>query len=368
LHVILYTEFLGEMKLDFISDNYNSVFVWAFAVACFSIVALRPIAANIGLVDKPNARKKHLGDVPLIGGISIYFTVMVVCQVFLPQSQLINLYLISCSFMVLIGALDDFYDVSAKLRLLAQFLIASILVMGAGLSLDNMGDLFGFGVVNLGYLGIPITLLAVATAINAFNMTDGIDGLVAVLGIVTFSSLCVLFVWAQNSSLYIISAIFVAALSAFLLFNLGGLRRVFGKVFMGDAGSMMIGLSVVWLLVLGTQNGHPGFRPVTALWIIAIPLMDMFAVMHRRIKKGKSPLSADRDHLHHIFMRFGHSSQKALFTIGLLASVFAGVGIAGEYYQVSESLMLFSFIGLFILYDYIFLHIWKISRVFRPKF
>ena len=351
--------------MDFVSEMFNSVFIWAFAVACITIVGLRPIAANIGLVDKPNARKKHLGDVPLIGGIAIYFTVMIVCQIFLPKSQLINLYLISCSFMVLIGALDDFYDVSAKPRLLAQFLIASILVMGAELSLDNMGDLFGFGIVQLGYFGIPITLLAVATAINAFNMTDGIDGLVAVLGIVTFSSLCILFVWAQNSHLFIISAIFVAALSAFLLFNLGGLRRLFGKVFMGDAGSMMIGLSVVWLLVLGTQNGQQGFRPVTALWIIAIPLMDMFAVMHRRIRKGKSPLSADRDHLHHIFMRFGYSSKSALLIIGILSTVFAGVGIAGEYFQIPEFLMLFSFIGLFILYDYIFIHIWKILRIFR---
>lgn len=351
--------------MDFVSEMFNSVFIWAFAVACITIVGLRPIAANIGLVDKPNARKKHLGDVPLIGGIALYFTVMIVCQIFLPKSQLINLYLISCSFMVLIGTLDDFYDVSAKPRLLAQFLIASILVMGAELSLDNMGDLFGFGIVQLGYFGIPITLLAVATAINAFNMTDGIDGLVAVLGIVTFSSLCILFVWAQNSNLFIISAIFVAALSAFLLFNLGGLRRLFGKVFMGDAGSMMIGLSVVWLLVLGTQNGQQGFRPVTALWIIAIPLMDMFAVMHRRIRKGKSPLSADRDHLHHIFMRFGYSSKSALLIIGILSTVFAGVGIAGEYFQIPEFLMLFSFIGIFILYDYIFIHIWKILRIFR---
>jgi UDP-GlcNAc:undecaprenyl-phosphate GlcNAc-1-phosphate transferase len=120
-----------------------------------------------------------------------------------------------------------------------------------------------------------------------------------------------------------ITAIFVAALSAFLLFNLGGLRRLFGKVFMGDAGSMMKGLSVVWLLVPGTQNGQPSFRPFTALWIIAFPLMGMFAVMHRRIRKGKSPLSADRDHLHHIFMRFGYSSNGALLIIGILSTVFA---------------------------------------------
>lgn len=351
--------------MDFVSGSYSNVFVWAFAVALLSIVGLRPIAASIGLVDRPNARKKHLGDIPLIGGIAIYFTLMVVCQTFLPKSQLINLYMISCSFMVLIGALDDYYDVSAKIRLVAQLLIASILVMGAGHALYNMGDLLGFGDVELGFLAIPITLLAVATAINAFNMTDGIDGLVGMLGIVTFSSLCVLFFWAGNIDLFSISAIFVAALSAFLLFNLGGLRRIFGKIFMGDAGSMMIGLSVIWLLVLGTQDGEPSFRPVTALWIIAIPLMDMFAVMHRRVKKGKSPLSADRDHLHHIFMRFGFSSKQALIYISAFSVALAGFGLAGEYYQIPEVVMMLSFIGLFILYDYAFMHIWKISKLIR---
>ena len=351
--------------MDVISGSFNTVFVWAFAVACFSIVGLRPIAANIGLVDKPNARKKHLGDVPLIGGIAIYFTMLVVSQLFLPESQLINLYMISCSFMVLIGALDDFYDVSARVRLVAQLLIASILVMGAGHALYDMGDLLGFGNVNLGLIAIPITLLAVATAINAFNMTDGIDGLVGCLGIVTFSSLCILFYWTGNQELFVISAIFVAALSAFLLFNLGGLRRLFGKIFMGDAGSMMIGLTVVWLLVLGTQQGEHIFRPVTALWIIAIPLMDMFAVMHRRVKKGKSPLSADRDHLHHIFMRFGFSSKSALLIITFASCIFAAGGLAGEYYQIPEVIMLFSFIALFVIYDYSFIHIWKISRWIR---
>lgn len=353
--------------MDVISSSYNTVFIWAFAVACLSIVGLRPIAANIGLVDKPNSRKKHLGDVPLIGGIAIYFTLLVVSQLFLPESQLINLYMISCSFMVLIGALDDFYDISARARLVGQLLIASILVMGAGHALYDMGNLFGLGNVNLGLIAIPVTLLAVATAINAFNMTDGIDGLVGLLGIVTFASLCILFYWAGNGDLFVISAIFVAALSAFLLFNLGGLRRLFGKIFMGDAGSMMIGLTVVWLLVLGTQYGEQSFRPVTALWIIAVPLMDMFAVMHRRVKKGKSPLSADRDHLHHIFMRFGFSSKQALTVITLFSISLASFGLAGEYYNIPEVIMMLLFIGLFIVYDYAFIHIWKISRWIRKR-
>jgi UDP-GlcNAc:undecaprenyl-phosphate GlcNAc-1-phosphate transferase len=351
--------------MDLVSANINSVFVWAFGVAFFAILSLRPLAANIGLVDRPNARKRHLGEIPLIGGIAIYFTLLILSQALIPDSQLMKLFMISCSFMVFIGALDDYYDISARVRLVAQLLIASILVVGAGFSLGSVGDLCGLGDIQLHFLAIPITLLSVVTAINAFNMTDGIDGLVGTLGLITFSSLCVLFHWSGNADLFLISAIFVAALAAFLLFNLGGLRRIFGKIFMGDAGSMMIGLSVVWLLVLGTQHQASSFRPVTALWIIAVPLIDMFAVMYRRIKKGKSPLTADRTHLHHIFMRLGLSSKQALCVISAFASVMALIGLAGEYYQVQEYIMMGLFLAVFVTYNYAFLHIWKVSKLFR---
>jgi UDP-GlcNAc:undecaprenyl-phosphate GlcNAc-1-phosphate transferase len=131
---------------------------------------------------------------------------------------------------------------------------------------------------------------------------------------------------------------------------------------MGDAGSMMIGLSVIWLLVLGTQSSN-GFRPVTALWIIAIPLLDMFSVMHRRIKKGRSPLMADRDHLHHIMMRLGLSQLSALTVIVSLALIFGLFGVIGEYYQIPELVMLILFALLFVIYDVFFMHVWRFSKI-----
>ena len=340
------------------------LYVSGFFVTLLCIVGLRPVAENIGLVDKPTSRKCHLGEIPLIGGLSIYLSILFVINILLPDSQLLNLYLISCSFMVFIGAIDDYYDINARFRLFSQFFIAAILVFGADFSLVNLGNLFGFGNVNLGYWAVPFTLLAVPTAINAFNMTDGIDGLVGCLGIVAFSSLSILMYWTNNADLLSVSICFVAALSAFLLFNLGGLSRIFGKVFMGDAGSMMLGLSVIWLLVLGSQS-EVGFRPVTALWIIAIPLLDMFSVMHRRVKKGNSPLLADRDHLHHIMLRLGLSHKRALFMIVMMSCCFSLFGLLGEYYKIHESIMLISFIVLFVVYDHVFLHIWRYTKKIR---
>ncbi len=105
---------------------------------------------------------------------------------------------------------------------------------------------------------------------------------------------------------------------------------------------------------MGTQGGEQAsFRPVTALWICAIPLMDMLAVVFRRYKKGKSPFKPDRDHLHHILQRTGLSAKQTLVLISTIAVVFSGIGLLGEYFAIAESIMLISFITLFMLYNLI---------------
>ena len=119
---------------------------------------------------------------------------------------------------------------------------------------------------------------------------------------------------------------------------------------MGDAGSMFMGLTVIWLLTLETQGSQMSFRPVTALWIIAVPLMDMMSIMYRRIKQGNSPFKADNGHLHHIVIRAGYSSRQALLMISAIAISFSLLGIMGEIYQVSEFVMLLLFAVVFVGY------------------
>jgi UDP-GlcNAc:undecaprenyl-phosphate GlcNAc-1-phosphate transferase len=120
---------------------------------------------------------------------------------------------------------------------------------------------------------------------------------------------------------------------------------------MGDAGSMFVGLSVIWLLTMGTQGEQASFSPVTALWICAIPLMDMLAIVVRRYKNGKSPFKPDRDHLHHILQRAGLSPKRALVAISSVAVVMSSIGLAGEYFNVAESFMLISFLAMFTIYN-----------------
>ena len=138
---------------------------------------------------------------------------------------------------------------------------------------------------------------------------------------------------------------------------------------MGDAGSMMIGFTVIWLLLGVSQTGssEPLMRPVTALWLIAVPLMDMTAIMIRRIRRGDSPFKPDREHLHHIFQRMGLSSKQTLIVICLIATLYAAFGIYGEIKNISEATMFVIFLSCFVLYSIMLAYVWRITSFLRAK-
>ncbi|USD38662.1 UDP-N-acetylglucosamine--undecaprenyl-phosphate N-acetylglucosaminephosphotransferase [Ferrimonas sp. SCSIO 43195] len=340
--------------------------LWAFFASFLSIRLAKPIAYRTGLVDKPNERKHHQGAIPLVGGISIFIGVMTAMKIFIPNSTLINLYLLSSAIILLLGVLDDRNDLPVSYRMAVQSLSACIMIFGADLYLETLGGIFGFFEFSLGHLGILVTIVAVIGAINAFNMVDGIDGLAGMLSIVSFSGLVILFILG-NSIFWVIPILFISAILAYLMFNLGWPSKRVNKIFMGDAGSMLIGLTIVWLLVLGSQGSTPAFRPVTALWIIALPLMDMAAIMIRRVRKGQSPFKPDRDHLHHICMRAGLSSNQSLFTITLISALIVIFGIIGEIASIPEWIMFLFFIFLFMAYSKAILNIWKVVTWIRSK-
>ncbi|KVX03504.1 UDP-N-acetylglucosamine--undecaprenyl-phosphate N-acetylglucosaminephosphotransferase [Shewanella frigidimarina] len=341
--------------------------ICAFIITFMVIHWVIPIAEKVGLVDIPKGRKQHTGRVPLIGGFAIYFSILITSMLFIPSSKMLNVYLVSASWILFIGLLDDKYDIPVRYRLVSQVIVASMMIFGAGIYLTNLGDLLGFGIINLSFLGVFVTVLAVIGAINAFNMVDGIDGLAGMLSLTSFAGLAFLLSRA-GSDWYLMSLMFIAALIAYLMFNLGWPTKILKKIFMGDAGSMLIGLTVVWLLVIGADSSLQAFRPVTALYLVAIPLMDMAAIMFRRINKGDSPFKPDTNHLHHIFMRAGFTQKQALIIISLFASVFTFIGVISEIYQIPEVIMFAGFLVAFACYSYAILHAWQILSWFRSQF
>ncbi len=328
--------------------------ITAFLFAFIAITFFKPVAVEIGLVDKPCQRKQHSGHIPLIGGISIFLAVLAASLLWLPNTLELRMYLIASAMMVFIGALDDKFDLRVRIRIIGQIIIASLMIYGVGGYIANLGNLFGYGDVTLGPLGIIFTYLGIIVVINAYNMIDGIDGLIGSLSINTFASIAILFIMSGQTDYLSYPLILATATLPYLMYNLDFFKRFLNKdtqkIFMGDAGSMFVGLSVIWLLTMGTQGEQASFRPVTALWICAIPLMDMLAIVVRRYKNGKSPFKPDRDHLHHILQRAGLSTKQALTLISAVAIVMSSIGLIGEYFQISDPIMLAGFIMMFACY------------------
>jgi len=336
----------------------------ALTAFCFSFIAIKvfkPLAIDLGLVDKPNARKHHNGQVPLIGGIAIFIAVFLASLIWLPNTLELRMYLVSSAMIVFIGALDDKYDLKVRIRIIGQLIVASLMIFGVGSYISNLGNLFSFGDIELGPVGIVFTYFAIIVVINAYNMVDGIDGLIGSLSLNTFTAIAVLFLMSGNTGYLNYPLILATATLPYLIFNLGFFKSYSKKIFMGDAGSMFIGLSVIWLLTIGTQGESASFRPVTALWICAIPLMDMLAIVMRRYRKGKSPFKPDRDHLHHILQRAGLSSRQTLVVISIASALMSLLGVLGEYFKVPESIELVLFVLMFILYN-------KYARHFSWKY
>lgn len=349
------------MNLLTASTDLISIFLFTTLFLFFA----RKVAKKVGLVDKPNFRKRHQGLIPLVGGISVYagicFT-FAIANVYIPHALL---YLSCAGVLVFVGALDDRFDISVKFRATVQAIIGVVMMYVGGLYLRSLGYIFGSWEMVLGPFGYFLTLFAVWAAINAFNMVDGIDGLLGGLSSVSFAAMGMILWFDGQTSLALWCFAMIAAIVPYIMLNLGIFGRRY-KVFMGDAGSTLIGFTVIWILLETTQGKSHPISPVTALWIIAIPLMDMVAIMYRRLRKGMSPFSPDRQHIHHLIMRAGFTSRQAFVLITLAAALLAGIGVLGEYTHVlPEWGMLLLFLVAFFLYGYCIKRAWKVARFIK---
>ena len=344
------------MFFDFLPALFTT-----FVCALIAVKATQPLAQEIGLIDKPCNRKNHSGNIPLVGGISIFLAVLVASSLWLPDTLELRMYLISSSMLVFIGILDDKYDLSVRVRLVGQTIIASLMMFGVSTYISNFGNLLGFGILDIGVFGFLFTYFAILVMINAFNMIDGMDGLLGSQALNTLISIAFLFYLHGNVTDLNYPLIIVFAILPYLAFNMGFFKKYTSKVYMGDAGSMFIGLSVIWLLAKGTQGADASFKPVTALWITAIPLMDMLAIVIRRVRNGRLPFKADRDHIHHICIKAGLSANKTLSLITTASVIMSSIGILGHIYSVPDVIMLVTFLCVFFVYS------WALRKVSKNQ-
>lgn len=316
------------------------------------IIVTRRLSIIFDLVDKPNHRKLHTHHVPLVGGIAIYLSILLLNFLSEGQFSHMNAYLVSSGLLIGVGILDDRFDLPVLPRIGIQA-VAALIIMSDGVYLRSLGFLWFDNELTLGFSGYVVTLLAVGAAVNIFNMVDGIDGLLGGLCSVSLGGLAVCFYLASQPEMMAFCLCLIAALVPFMLFNLGfpfGMRQ---KIFMGDAGSTFLGFTVIWLVMLSCQGVQTALAPANALWMLALPLIDMVAVAAGRIQNRQSPLRPDRTHFHHLLMASGFSAHQTLILMLALAFLYCAVGIGMELLRVTPILSLLIFLGILALHYFV---------------
>jgi undecaprenyl-phosphate alpha-N-acetylglucosaminyl 1-phosphatetransferase/UDP-N-acetylglucosamine 2-epimerase len=299
----------------------------ALAVTLVAIFSMRPWARRLGLVDKPDARKRHRGRIPLIGGLCFFLGTLVGLTYLGYLDRFVMSLVAGGALLVAAGVVDDVKDTSVRSRLLIEAAAAAMVIVVSGFYIDHLGDLLGIQGFRLGLIGIPVTVIAVIGLINAFNMLDGIDGLAAAMAMVSIAAV-LLYDTAGLSEpgVLLLLQILFAALVPYLFVNLGWPDG--RKIFMGDAGSTLIGFVLAWSLVYVSHRSVGRMEPVDVLWCVALPVMDTLAVMHRRIRLGRSPFKPDRQHLHHLLVDAGCPPRMALLVIVSAAGALVMLGYA----------------------------------------
>lgn len=320
--------------------------VIGFLVTVTLMLVLRPVATHIGLVDVPGGRKSHSGEVPVIGGISMFGGLIAASLAVGSYWHGEAALLVASALMVMVGALDDRYDLPPFARILAHVAAAMTLVMASGLTVESLGDLFGFGNVGLGPLDLLFTVVAAIALINGFNMLDGLDGLAGGVALVALLGLSYFFIDSGHPVAAMLSLGMVGCIAGFLIFNLPARFNRPVLAFMGDAGSTLLGFLLAGLALVAIQPDGPALQPVIVLWLLPVPVLELFTTTIRRLAKGHSPLIADRGHFHHRLLDAGFSV-RAIFILYLgVSAVSATLGLWLNRQGASETLMFYSFLGL----------------------
>ena len=283
----------------------------ALAITSLTLWLLQPVAGRLNLLDHPAGRKDHEHPTPVTGGLAILVGCLVAFLFVQTSSQSLQAFCVAAVLLVAVGLYDDLHDLRWYWRVLAQSASALIIIFWGGVQVEQIGPVFGLSELSLGWLSVPFTVFATIGIVNAMNMIDGADGLAGLLGLAALVMLCAASIYAGNELLAMRLSVLCGALLGFLIWNIRLPWRPRAKVFLGNAGSALLGLVIAWVTFRLTQNdGHP-VNPVLALWLLPVPVVDCLVLIVRRLQEGRSPFSAGRDHIHHIMQDAGFGPTRA---------------------------------------------------------
>lgn len=313
-----------------------------------------PLAVKFGLIDRPGGRKQHAAPTPVHGGLAILAAMVGSSLLFGDyHSPLTLVFYLAGGLLILVGAMDDFRGLGWRFRLGAQIVAALIMAVVGGASVQQLSDVFGVNGLMLGWLGIPVTIFVVVGTINALNMADGLDGLAGGQALGSLLLFLCFALYAGNVPMAERLLAVAAAVVGFLVWNMRFPWQPRARVFLGDAGSMLLGFVIAWAAVRLTQTPSHPISPVLGPWTISLPLIDCVALIFRRMRQGRSPFSADRDHLHYLLLDAGYGPGTitwGMMAVSALMGFSAAVAVKAGVYR---PLLVLSFLVLIALYYFL---------------
>ncbi len=321
----------------------------AYLLGIFIVPLVIYFSKKNHLIDVPNERKIHHGQISRLGGVAVWASVMLtflflVVLSYYPKGQGLSAIITGGSLMFLMGLIDDVYGLNAKFKLFIQIAIATIVIL-LGVRIETFYNPFGAN-IELGVMSYPITLLWIVGITNAINFIDGIDGLAG--SIVSISALAIgivsLVLAPSDSITALIAFILMGAMCAFLTFNYNP-----AKIFMGDSGALYAGFLLATLSITGIVKPSTGISMYLPILILAIPLMDVAFSSTRRILKGSSPFVADAEHIHHKLLHAGYSQDKLVLLLASFSMVCALLSIIVVSTKSKFIIIALSLIGVLLI-------------------
>lgn len=307
-------------------------FIAALALALALTPLVKKFAVKVGAVDVPNARKVHTRIMPRLGGLGIFLAFILTTLALLPfipegvltsrDTNFIAAFLIGGAMIVVIGALDDRFDLNAKLKFLVQIGIACIVVFGFDIRVDFVDIPFMDAYSSLEtWISVPLTIFWIVGVTNAINLIDGLDGLAAGVSGIAIGTIFVMSMLMGNVPVALLCLVLLGSIIGFLFFNFHP-----AKIFMGDTGSLFLGFCLAMLSLLGyKQIAVVSF--ITPLIIIGVPLSDTFFAIVRRKLQKKPIFSPDKGHLHHCLRELGFSHRQTVLIIYGIAAFFGVLAV-----------------------------------------
>jgi UDP-GlcNAc:undecaprenyl-phosphate/decaprenyl-phosphate GlcNAc-1-phosphate transferase len=297
------------------THQYIPILIVGFATALGLTPLSRQIAMRLGVVDKPNQpRKTHKDHKPMMGGLAIYISLTVSVLLFSPPEHIKELVAIvaGAGLLTIVGAFDDRYNLSWRLRFLMQFLAAGVLVL-FGIQIR----LFGIALID-----IPITLVWVVALTNSTNFLDNMDGLTAGLSAIAAGWFLLIALTQGQVLVSLLAAAILSSAVGFLTYNFAP-----SSTFMGDMGALTLGYLLATVAIkLNFASQSMGVTWMIPILVLALPIFDINLVVWTRVWEKRSPTQAGRDHTSHRLQAIGFDARKTLFILYAICIIFGGIG------------------------------------------